>query len=91
MTLDPRHSMPYTVSICITYLSQDHELWSDYMVTSSWLVQWLRFEARFFSELLLLPMLAYFVLWSHDRVDDLEKIVTLHLWIFQLMLLGCRP
>lgn len=61
------------------------------MVTSSWLVQWLRFEARFFSELLLLPMLAYLVLWSHDRVDDLEKIVTLHLWIFQLMLLGCRP
>lgn len=44
------------------------------------------FEARFFSELLLLPMLAYFVLWSHDRVDDLEKIVTLHLWIFQLMI-----
>lgn len=30
MTLDPRHSMQYTVSICITYLSQDHELWSDY-------------------------------------------------------------
>eukprot|EP00435_Cladocopium_sp_Y103_P032450 s379_g8.t1 len=44
------------------------------------------FEARFFWELLLLPLLAYLALWSVDRVDDLEKIITVHPWMFQILI-----